>query len=212
MPTGAVAGRPGDVDVTAPAVHPARHPADLVVSQGMRVVAVLTALGLVTVACGQTGRTAASGPSSGASTAATSSAPGSPETTSHPAADLQAILLRALTNQHAAQATYDHVLATLGQVAPFPQAASAERLRIAELERVARAHKVAVAPVTAAGSAAPATRAQACQLRVATEKATVALYDELLPQVSAYPDVRLVFHNLRAASQNNHLLAFQRCA
>lgn len=167
--------------------------------------ALLTALGLATVACGQTGGTAASGRSSGSSAAATSSAPRSPETTSHPAADLQAILLRALTNEHAAKATYDHILVTLGQVAPFTQAASAEQRRIAELERVARTHKVDVAGVTAAGSSAPATRAQACQLGVATEKATVALYDQLLPQVSAYPDVRLVFHNLRAAAQDNHL-------
>jgi hypothetical protein len=47
---------------------------------------------------------------------------------------------------------------------------------------------------------------------VATEQATVALYDELLPQVAAYPDVEYVFTNLRSASQDNHLPAFERCA
>jgi hypothetical protein len=46
---------------------------------------------------------------------------------------------------------------------------------------------------------------------VAWEEATVALYDELLPQVAAYSDVVYVFTNLRSASRDNHLPAFERC-
>ena len=36
--------------------------------------------------------------------------------------------------------------------------------------------------------------------------------DELLPQVTAWPDVTQVLQNLRAASQDSHLPAFQKCA
>ncbi|MCI0536589.1 MAG: hypothetical protein L0Z50_15320, partial [Verrucomicrobiales bacterium] len=41
------------------------------------------------------------------------------------------------------------------------------------------------------------------------EERNVALYDRLLSKVKAYPDLTLVFTNLRRASQENHLPAFK---
>lgn len=137
-------------------------------------------------------------------------------TTSPPAAsgtgDLSAILVRAVAEERKAKATYDNVLATLGPVAPFTQISQSEAAHVAALERVAQVHNVDVSAARAPGDPSPATLAQACRLGVAAENADVALYDELLPQVSGYPDVTTVLTSLRAASQNSHLPAFQRCA
>jgi hypothetical protein len=128
------------------------------------------------------------------------------------AADVDGILVRALTHEHQTKATYDDVVARLGDVAPFSAVAPAEAQHIAELEAVARARGVDVSGITATASPAASTLAEACQVGVQWEEATVALYDELLPQVAAHPDVEYVFTNLRSASQDRHLPAFERCA
>ena len=119
--------------------------------RGAAAVALLVPLALLT-ACGQQGRQATSGDAgSGSSAEPGSSSPAAPGT-----ADLGAILVRALTEEHAAQASYDAVVATLGEVAPFDRIATAEAQHVAALERVARAHGVDVATVTAPGSPSPA--------------------------------------------------------
>lgn len=171
--------------------------------------ALLMTIGLLAAGCAGGGggpSNATGGPTTAASGTAGSAAPSSP------ASNLDAVLTRALTEEHQAKASYDNVLATLGNVGPFPQIASAEGAHVAALEKVARAHGVDVAGITATGTPSPSTLAQACQMGVAAEKADVALYDELLPQVTGYPDVTAVFTNLRAASQDSHLPAFERCA
>jgi hypothetical protein len=55
-----------------------------------------------------------------------------------------------------------------------------------------------------------ATLAQACAAGVDAELANIALYDELL-KGDLPADVRRVFENVRAASLNSHLPAFERC-
>lgn len=127
-------------------------------------------------------------------------------------ADLTAVLTRALEEEHGAKATYDNMVAAFGPVPPFLAIARAEAQHIAELESVAAANRVAVSTTAAPGQPAPATRAAACAAGVAAEQADVQLYDELIPQVQAYPDVVQVLEGLRAASQANHLPAFERCA
>jgi len=53
---------------------------------------------------------------------------------------------------------------------------------------------------------------EACQIGVDAEIANAALYrDELLPAVTAYEDITLVFENLMNASQQKHLPAFEKC-
>jgi hypothetical protein len=172
----------------------------------------LVAVGLL-AACGQDSGTGVSESTGDAlPPAATGSSSAVPDTPTGTATDLDEVLLRALTQEHQAKATYDNIVTALGDVAPFSAVAPAQAQHIAELEEVARPHAVDVAGITPTASPTPATLTEACRTGVATEQATVALYDELLPQVAAYPDVEYVFTNLRSASQDNHLPAFERCA
>ncbi|MGW4395942.1 ferritin-like domain-containing protein [Amycolatopsis nivea] len=140
----------------------------------------------------------------------TPSAPSAP--TASGTADLASVLVRAVTEERKVKATYDNVLAALGAVVPFARISQAEAAHVAALERVARVHGVDVSGAKAVGDPSPRTLADACRLGVTDEEADVALYDQLLPQVRAYPDVAVVLTNLRAASQNSHLPAFRRCA
>ena len=56
---------------------------------------------------------------------------------------------------------------------------------------------------------APATLLEAAQTGVVAEIANVAMYDEELVTVQKYPSLVQVFTNLRAASLDNHLPAFE---
>jgi hypothetical protein len=60
-------------------------------------------------------------------------------------------------------------------------------------------------------SASPASLGDACCAAVLGERENAALYDRLIGAVDAYPDVQRTLRNLRAASQDNHLPAFERC-
>lgn len=131
--------------------------------------------------------------------------------TTAPGSELAAVLQRAAEEEQHAVATYEEVLATLGQVQPFVAIAKSEKRHLQALRTVAAVHAVDLSGATAAATPSPPTLAAACAMGVAAEKADVALYDELLPQVQAYPDVVRVFTNLRAASKDSHLPAFNRC-
>lgn len=126
-------------------------------------------------------------------------------------AGLAAVLRRAAEEEQHAVVTYEEVLATLGQVQPFIAIAKSEKRHLNALRTVASAHDVDLSGATASATPSPPTLAAACAMGVAAEKADIALYDELLPQVQAYPDVVRVFTNLRAASKDSHLPAFTRC-
>jgi hypothetical protein len=125
--------------------------------------------------------------------------------------DLTEVLSRAVEEERGAKATYDNMVSTFGQVPPFSTIAQAEAQHIAELEAVAAAHRITLPSTAVPGQPAPATRAEACAVGVSAEQADVRLYDELIPHVQAYPDVVRVLEGLRAASQDRHLPAFQRC-
>lgn len=59
----------------------------------------------------------------------------------------------------------------------------------------------------------PETLPEVCAIGVTAEIDNARLYDEeLLPAVAAFDDITTVFKALSAASTNNHLPAFQRCA
>lgn len=125
--------------------------------------------------------------------------------------DLMSVLRRAVQEERGAKATYDNVLARFGQVRPFAAIAQSESRHILALEKVAGAHGIDVSRVDASGQTSPATLPAACAMGAEAEQADVRLYDELLTQVQEYPDVVRTFTNLREASQNSHLPAFQRC-
>ena len=127
-------------------------------------------------------------------------------------AALTPILQRAVQEERHAEATYRNVIAALGAIKPFTNIADSESQHVASLVQLADKHQVDVSTIDPAGEVSPSTKTAACQLGVAAEQADIALYDELLPQVTAWPDVTQVLQNLRAASQDSHLPAFQKCA
>ncbi|MGY1704832.1 hypothetical protein ACI79C_09675 [Geodermatophilus sp. SYSU D00697] len=180
--------------------------------RGVPVRALLVAACLL-AACGQDSGTGTAEDAGDASLpAATEPSPTPRDTPTATAADVEDVLVRALTREHEAKATYDNVVAALGDVAPFSAVAPAQAQHIAELEQVARSRGVDVTGIAVVGAPAPSTLPEACRTGVATEQAVIALYDELLPQVAAQPDVEYVLSNLRSASLDNHLPAFERCA
>ena len=152
------------------------------------------------------GQKAGTGNSTGAST--TTRAPGS--STADPAS-LTVVLQRAVEEERHAEATYRNVITALGATRPFTNIANSEAQHVSALEQLAVDHQVDVSQIAPAGEPSPATKQAACQLGVDAEKADIALYDELLPQVTDRPDVVAVFERLRAASQDKHLPAFERC-
>jgi len=121
-------------------------------------------------------------------------------------------LTTALTKEHDAKATYDNMVARLGDVGPFANVSGAESQHITTLEGLATDHAVSLPSGPFTGQASPDTRAAACQLGVSIEQGIISMYAQLLPQVSSYPDLTNAFTNLRSAAQDNQLPAFQHCA
>lgn len=104
---------------------------------------------------------------------------------------LRAVLEEAIHDEYKARATYRQVIARFGPVRPFlPIPADDWERRVS----------------------VPDSLQEACRAGVQGEIENAALYDRLLQQSEAYPDVQRVLGNLRRASQQNHLRAFQRCA
>ena len=118
----------------------------------------------------------------------------------------------ALTSEHAALATYQGIVSTLGSISPFDNAASAEEQHISALETLARNHGIPLPaePFHALGTAS--TKTAACSLGVRIEESIVAMYGTLLPEVTAYSDATRVFTSLQSAARDNLLPAFEHCA
>jgi hypothetical protein len=130
----------------------------------------------------------------------------------------KAAVLRALDDEYHAEAVYAATLATFGDVRPFSNIIKAERKHQAALLGLMETYGI-VAPANGflTGEkpigALPATLAEVCAVGVEAEIENARLYDEdLLPAVAGHPDIIRVFTNLRDASINNHLPAFERCA
>lgn len=106
-------------------------------------------------------------------------------------------------------------MARFGPIRPFANIARAEERHIGALMQLYRRYGLAVPPPAppVRPASLPDTPRELCERAVDEERANVALYDaRLLPQASAYADVRSVMQRLRDASRFNHLPAFQRCA
>ena len=129
-------------------------------------------------------------------------------------ADATAALLTALAGpdgEYAAHAEYSAILAKFGAtVQPFANILLAEKQHIAALQQQCVKFGVPVPPDPYLGKvAAPATLLEAAQAGVFAETLNVAMYGTLLAKVQKYPSLAQVFTNLRAASLNNHLPAFE---
>ena len=130
-----------------------------------------------------------------------------------PAGDsVEQVLRIACYDEYRANAYYQKVTDTFGPVAPFANIVQAEVRHYTALERLCAAYGVRP-PVNdwydkiVIGT----TLLQCCRDGVDAEIANIRMYDDLLPFVSV-PDIRDVFYREQAASYNNHLPAFRRCA
>lgn len=127
-------------------------------------------------------------------------------------------LQRALEDEYNAEAFYDAVITTFDAGRPFVNIIKAERKHAAMLVSLMQHYGVAVPANDKLGSAAikaqvPATLKEACLMGVEAEIANRDLYTkQLMPAAAGHPDILRVFDSLQAASENNHLPAFQRCA
>jgi hypothetical protein len=164
-----------------------------------------------------TGSTSTTAPATAQSTSTSgpTTTPGSvPPSNSTPSTTTSALTV-ALTGAYTAEtrtlATYKNVIAALGSIGPFPKVITAEEQHVSAVTTLLDHYAIAV-PAPAAGQASPDTLSAACNLGVTLEQQVISLYNDQLPKVSAYRDVTTAFANLRAASRDNHLPAFQRCA
>ncbi len=127
-------------------------------------------------------------------------------------------LAAGLEDEYRAEAFYAAVMDKFGAVRPFSNIIRAERIHAAMLTDVMTTYGITPEANPYLGSAeiaasVPATIGAACAMGVTAEIDNKNLYDiKLIPAAADYPDIRVVFENLRDASQNNHLPAFQRCA
>jgi hypothetical protein len=119
-------------------------------------------------------------------------------------------LRAALADERQAQAFYNNVMAKHGQVRPFANIVHAEVRHAAVVESLMSRHGVAIASDTPTNPpAVPSTLSECNRLAAQLERDNIAMYDRLLADVTE-PDIRAAFENLRAASKNNHLPAFER--
>jgi len=131
--------------------------------------------------------------------------------TSQPLSDqTKAALVAAINDEYKARATYQAVLDKFGSVPPFANTVRSEGTHIAALERLFAAYGLPVPPDAYAGTVeVPATLKEAAQIGVDAEIGNVAMYDGFLTFVQE-SNVVTVFTQLRDASQDKHLPAFQR--
>lgn len=122
-------------------------------------------------------------------------------------------LRAAWLDERRAQAFYGAVLEKHGQVRPFTNILNAEKRHeqaVATLMDRYGVSKPSQDSTDVPGvPGVPATIAECARLSAQVERDNIAMYDRLLKDVTE-PDVRAVLENLRAASLNNHLPAFER--
>ena len=126
-------------------------------------------------------------------------------------------ILEALTGpegEYAAYAMYTAVIKKFGEVEPYVSIREAEARHIEALKRLLDRYGVAYPeenPYLGKVSA-PESLEEAARAWAEGEVKNVAMYDRLLAAVADYPDAVRVFENLRRASQERHLPAFQAAA
>jgi len=126
------------------------------------------------------------------------------------AAEVEA-LTEAINEEYLAMNTYRAVIAQFGSTEPFDRIATSEQRHADSLARLFTKYGLTVPPNSGLASTPtwPSVTA-ACQTGVEAEIADAALYDALEPQVT-HSDILRVFGNLKSASLENHLPAFEAC-
>ncbi len=120
-------------------------------------------------------------------------------------------LRAAITDERRVQEYYRNVIGRYGPVRPFSNIVNAEERHEAIVADLMRRHDVRdteyrpnrdVPPV-------PPSLAESRQVAAQLERENAALYERLLDKVTE-PDIRAAFTNLRMASLDHHLPAFER--
>lgn len=121
-----------------------------------------------------------------------------------------AALGEALDDEYKARATYEAVMQKFGVQRPFQNIMQAEIRHANALLRIFHDYQVAPPVDRWTGKiTAPDTLQEAYALGVAAEIENESMYQKLM-NMTNHPRVLRVFENLRRASQENHLPAFQR--
>jgi len=135
----------------------------------------------------------------------------------YPAGELSEEVISALdeaiNDEYKALATYEAVIDKFGSSRPFSMIKGAEEQHIASLKAIYDKYGIEV-PVNEWSDkvTVPASLQEACQVGVDAEIANASLYrDRLIPAVTEYEDIMLVFENLMNASEQKHLPAFEKC-
>ncbi len=122
------------------------------------------------------------------------------------------VLVEALNDEYKARATYRYVIDTFGPIRPFINIVEAESRHIQALLRLFHRYGVSVPPDTWDQHIdKPESILDACRTGVEAEIENAEMYDRLLKMTEGYPDIQRVMMNLKRASAENHLPAFQRC-
>ncbi len=175
-------------------------------------IAATVALVLLTGCGAESTDESATGPRS-ASTSAGGSAqpPGAVEGDPGSAAVWEALM--SPDGEYAAYAAYSAVIEEFGQVEPYVAIRAAELRHVEALARQLERRGVTVPDNPYLGEvAAPADLATAATAWADGEVVNVALYDELLAQVTGDASLTRVLTNLRRASLETHLPAFRAAA
>jgi hypothetical protein len=125
--------------------------------------------------------------------------------------DARRAVERALADERRSEAVYAAIDAKLGAPSPFRRIVYAERMRSVALEALLATHGHAIPSREPVTLRAVTDRKDACRIGIASERTSLALYDELLAG-SPPADVRCIFERLRDASRSRHLPAFEQCA
>jgi hypothetical protein len=127
--------------------------------------------------------------------------------------EVRAALDRSIQDEYRSETTYQGVVNDLGQLLPFVNVLTAGQRHSAAIAELFT--RYGLTPPASAWTLATVshygTVTDACRAAATAERANIAMYDELL-RLNLPSDVRQAFTNLRAASLQNHLPAFERCS
>jgi len=125
---------------------------------------------------------------------------------------LHQALQMSLYDEYRAQASYQRILETFGDVAPFNHIVHAETRHVQALEPLFYRYQVPMPVNDWYPLVVPAlTLKENCELGVAGEIQNAQMYTHLMNYMSAYPDLVQVFSQLHHASSHHHLPTFRRC-
>lgn len=126
--------------------------------------------------------------------------------------NLEQALVMALEDELEARATYRRVIEEFGPVRPFSNIVKSEERHIEALRSLCRKFEVRPPVDRWLGQMEPpSSLLAACRDAIEVERENTALYERLIEAARDHPDVRETFERLQAASQENHLPAFERC-